>query len=208
MEEKMRKIFEPPEKVQKMYEAIAAFVEENRDLSAIKVSEITSRAGIGKGTAYEYFNSKEELIVHATMWLCGQQMNRIVEESSDLKGFKTRVFFLLEWFQNHRAYIEMILKAMKGSFQGDCEKIKTFVPEGLVEQLKKYIEMHMNGLLEIGFQEGIFTEQNVEKRIMIFVGALMQYGFAIMNRENCAGMQMNETELREFTYECMVKALN
>ena len=38
MEEKMRKIFEPPQKVQKMYEAIAAFVEENRDLSAIKVS--------------------------------------------------------------------------------------------------------------------------------------------------------------------------
>ena len=69
MNEIMKKMFEPSEKVQRMYEAVATFVEEERDLSTIKVSEITSRAGIGKGTAYEYFASKEELLVQATLWL-------------------------------------------------------------------------------------------------------------------------------------------
>lgn len=202
------KIFEPTEKVQKMYEAIAAFVEEKRDLSTVKVSEITSRAGIGKGTAYEYFSSKEEIIVHATIWLCGQQMNQMVAGISERNGFKEKYFYLLEWIKVHKQYNDLILKAMKGSFQGDCEKIKNSIPTELVEQLRDYIAVQINTLLELGYQEGIFTEQNVEKRIMIFVGTLMQYGFGIMNREEGAKTQMTEKALREFTYECMVKALN
>ena len=62
MSEKLKNIFEPSEKVQKMYEAISELVQEKKDIASLKVSEITSRAGIGKGTAYEYFSSKEEII--------------------------------------------------------------------------------------------------------------------------------------------------
>lgn len=208
MDERTKRVFEPSEKVQKMYEAIAAFVEEKRDLSAVKVSEITSRAGIGKGTAYEYFSSKEEIIVHATLWLCGQQLNRMVEGISKLGGFKEKFFFLLKWIQEHKEYNDLIIKAMKGSFQGDCEKIKTCVPEELAGLVQEHIAMQVNALLEQGYQEGIFKEQNVEKRLIIFFGALMQYGFGTMNREDGAKMQMKENELMEFTYECLVKALN
>lgn len=208
MDEKMKKVFEPSEKVQKMYEAVAAFVEEKRDLSTIKVSEITSRAGIGKGTAYEYFSSKEEILVHATMWLCGKQMHQMIDGISSRNGFKEKYFYLLEWLQEHRQYHDLLIKAMKGSFQGDCEKLKSFVPKELAEQLKNCVSAQINGLLEMGYQEGIFTEQDVEKRILIFFGTLMQYGFAIINLEDGVKMQMSESGLREFTYECMVKALN
>ena len=43
---------------------------------------------------------------------------------------------------------------------------------------------------------------------MIFIGALTQFGFGMMNLEESIAMQMNERELMEFTYECMIKALN
>lgn len=208
MDDRMKNVFAPSEKVRKMYEAIAAYVEEKRDLSTVKVSEITSRAGIGKGTAYEYFSSKEEIIVHATMWLCGQQLNQMTEGISKRGCFKEKFFFLLEWIQEHKEYNELILKSMKGSFQGDCEKIKTCVPAELANQVREHIVMQINTLLEQGYQEGIFTEQNVEKRIIIFFGTLMQYNFGEVNRQEFGAMQMSEAELREFTYDCMVKALN
>lgn len=51
-----------PGKKQAVYDAVCAFIEEGRDTSALTVSEITKRAGIGKGTAYEYFDSKEEMV--------------------------------------------------------------------------------------------------------------------------------------------------
>ena len=208
MNEKLKNVFEPSEKVQKMYEAIAGFVQERRELSTVKVSEITSRAGIGKGTAYEYFDSKEEIIVHATLWLCGQKLGALTEEISKLTYFKEKFFFLLEWMQEHKEYNEYILKAMKGGFQGDCEKIRACVPVELVYQVRTHIEAQINGLLDLGYAEGIFKEQNAEKRIMIFFGALMQYGFGIMNRQEFDTVGMNEQELREFTYDCMIKALN
>lgn len=208
MDKKMKKMFEPSEKVQKMYEAIAAFVEEKRDLSAIKVSDITSRAGIGKGTAYEYFSSKEEIIVHATMWLCGRQMNQLTAGIHEKNGFKEKYFYLLEWMRAHGQYNDLLLKAMKGSFQGDCDKIKSSIPTELAEKSREYIEAQINALLELGYEEGVFSEQNKEKRVLIFLGTLMQYGFGMMKREEGVYMQMTENELREFTYECMVKALN
>lgn len=208
MDERMKKVFEPSEKVQKMYEAVAAFVEEKRDLSAIKVSDITSRAGIGKGTAYEYFSSKEEIIMHATMWLSGKQMNQLVSGISERTGFKEKYFYLLKWMQVHRQYNDLLLKTMKGSFQGDCEKIKNSVSTELMDKSREYVETQIDLILEQGYQEGIFTEQNREKRKLIFFGTLMQYGFCIMKREESKSIQMTEKELWEFTYECMVKALN
>ena len=208
MNEIMKKMFEPSEKVQRMYEAVATFVEEERDLSTIKVSEITSRAGIGKGTAYEYFASKEELLVQATLWLCGRQMGQMIEEISKIEGFREKFFFLLEWLQEHKAYNELLIKSIKGGFKGDCENLKTSVPEELVMYLRNYISDQINGLFELGYQEGAVKEKNKEKRILIFIGALTQFGFGMMNLEESIAMQMTEGELMEFTYECMIKALN
>ena len=49
---------DPPPKVLKMFQACAELMEEGMDVHDIKVVDITNRAGIGKGTAYEYFKNK------------------------------------------------------------------------------------------------------------------------------------------------------
>lgn len=53
----------PKEKA--IYEAVLKLFEEGADLNNLTVSEITAKAGIGKGTAYEYFSDKEEMIAKA-----------------------------------------------------------------------------------------------------------------------------------------------
>ena len=52
-------------KVEALYKAVMELLLEGREVRKMKVSEITEKAGIGKGTAYEYFESKEELLVDA-----------------------------------------------------------------------------------------------------------------------------------------------
>lgn len=61
----LEEISRVPPKVSKMYEAVMALMVEGTDVSGIRVSTITERAGIGKGTAYEYFDTKEEIVVCA-----------------------------------------------------------------------------------------------------------------------------------------------
>lgn len=61
----MELLQEIPPKVLLMYEAVQQLIGEGCSVSQIRVSSITERAGIGKGTAYEYFDSKEEILVSA-----------------------------------------------------------------------------------------------------------------------------------------------
>ena len=66
-------------KVAAMYQAVYDLLLEDVDLGKVKVSDITSKAGIGKGTAYEYFETKEDIIAGA---ICEYLINfsRIIEE--------------------------------------------------------------------------------------------------------------------------------
>ena len=59
---------ECPPKVKAIYQAVFELFEEGADLNSLTVSEITKKAGIGKGTAYEYFSDKEEMIARAILY--------------------------------------------------------------------------------------------------------------------------------------------
>ena len=63
MEIKVENMKNPPDKMRLMFEAVSELIRQQRDISTIKVQDITAEAGIGKGTAYEYFSSKEEIEV-------------------------------------------------------------------------------------------------------------------------------------------------
>lgn len=56
----------PKEKA--VYQAVLELFEEGADLNNLTVAEITARAGIGKGTAYDYFSGKEEMIAKAFLY--------------------------------------------------------------------------------------------------------------------------------------------
>lgn len=199
MSEKLKNIFDPPEKVQRIYEAISELVQENREIAALKVQEITSRAGIGKGTAYEYFSSKEEIILHAGLWICFQQNRELLKELEKYDDFQSKFMFLLGWMENHKEQNELLIKALKGSFHGECTQLKELIPEGLIEKAKEYMTRQINRLFDLGYREGIITVQDEEKRMIVFFGTMMQYRFM---------SGMSKEEYKQFIYECMVKSLN
>ncbi|MDR0947966.1 MAG: TetR/AcrR family transcriptional regulator [Lachnospiraceae bacterium] len=68
---------ELPGKVRMLYQAMQELICEGVDLTATKVSVITDRAGIGKGTAYEYFTSKEDLIASSLAFFVQETMEEL-----------------------------------------------------------------------------------------------------------------------------------
>ena len=78
----MSKEYLPKERA--IYQAVLALFEEGADINNLTVSEITRRAGIGKGTAYEYFSGKEEMIAKAFFYngelFCRQLYEGICKE--------------------------------------------------------------------------------------------------------------------------------
>ena len=85
-----------PEKVLKLYQAVKRLVVRGVDIADMKVSAITEEAGIGKGTAYDYFDSKEEIIVYAMLFFVEEAMSRMEQEIWQQDGFKERMAYALD----------------------------------------------------------------------------------------------------------------
>lgn len=59
--EEKKAVNSPQDKKTAVLEAVISLVMEGKSLEALTVSETAARAGIGKGTVYEYFPSKEAM---------------------------------------------------------------------------------------------------------------------------------------------------
>ncbi len=68
----------PPTKRDLIVEAaVTCFARDG--FSGTPISAVAAEAGIGKGTVYEYFRSKEELLLDACKWCCRRNQNQVNE---------------------------------------------------------------------------------------------------------------------------------
>lgn len=92
---------ETNEKVLAMYQAVWAMLDEGQDMSKMKVSDITTRAGIGKGTAYEYFRSKEEILSRAMNYDFQIQYQIILERVKKQESFRSALECCFDWLEEN-----------------------------------------------------------------------------------------------------------
>ncbi|MDE5892336.1 MAG: TetR/AcrR family transcriptional regulator [Acetatifactor sp.] len=111
----MRKItgFEPkeqiPAKVLQLYRGVIELILEGVDIRTLKVSDITQKAGIGKGTAYDYFDTKEEIIVSAILHVMTCIQEEVEEELARRKSFFDQMEYLLDVLEDKMAERECFL---------------------------------------------------------------------------------------------------
>lgn len=87
---------ELPEKVLQMYKAVYQLIIDGEDMSVVTVSRITQKAGIGKGTAYDYFDSREEIIVCAIVCLIRRLSEELCTDLRKLPDFAAQIEYLLD----------------------------------------------------------------------------------------------------------------
>lgn len=85
-----------PPKVLMLYKAVNQLLEEGEDPGSLRVSTITDRAGIGKGTAYEYFDSKDEIVIYAVVYQMQMAMMELEKGLQERKTFRDQINFLLD----------------------------------------------------------------------------------------------------------------
>ena len=79
-----------PEKKAAVFRAVLKLLRQGRPLGNLKVSEIAEAAGIGKGTVYEYFPSREELLRDAMQYSRAQGFQELYAAISTAEGFEAR----------------------------------------------------------------------------------------------------------------------
>ena len=174
---KPKNILEPSEKVLQMYEAVHSFMLEKRDISTIKVVDITSAAGIGKGTAYEYFSSKEEIIASAMAYEYKNKITELVNCMFAQSGFKNRVMNVMDWIYDNQEYNQLfshIFNEVMGEprlpligssikqLESDNEAQTTAedLKGGcrMMDDCVKYLDSIVSRLMQEAYDEGVITE--------------------------------------------------
>ncbi len=159
----MNIIANPPQKVKAMYDAVLSEMNEGTQMHSLTVSAITKKAGIGKGTAYEYFSSKEEIISHALVY---HIINRIKEYRGELEkvdGFENKIEYSLMWIMKNytgEAAARQVLSGMLSS--GDtASKMKKNMMESQGCGMDKLMDI-INIIIEEGKKEDYFREDTEE----------------------------------------------
>lgn len=196
-----------PPKVVAMNEAVASLWAEGRDLGSLTVSEITGRAGIGKGTAYEYFSSKEEIIATALEYDLKIQLEKLIAIEEQSTGFHDILEKLMDWlkdnFQNNSIFTVFfrhdttIKKIMSGLPEGKCNcepKLGTEMVSTMIAQA-----------LAIGESEGVIKKQKPYFGIVAVISQLMSFSMFLANEDYT---DVTIEEAKEFAVESIIKMLN
>ena len=206
----MQNVTNPPEKVLLMYQAVSELLRDQNDIAKIKVADITSREGIGKGTAYEYFSSKEDLIANALLHEYSEKVIKLIQKVQEEKTFEARYYRILDWIRDNKGYHQMFSDLIRAAFGGRqvCGSLHDALQEDFETEVENYIGNIMDLLMEEGYKEGVFTEVSKQKRRMAFLSTISEYAMTIMGPSPHPLFTMDDQEVRRFVYESMVKALN
>lgn len=78
------------EKKELLFSAVLRLIAAGKPFDGLRVSEIASEAGIGKGTVYEYFTSREELLAGAVEYGKRREYEALVQGLCAVEGFDAR----------------------------------------------------------------------------------------------------------------------
>ena len=148
------------DKIIAIYHAVEDIIAEGVDLATMRVSDIAARAGIGKGTTYEYFTSKEELVVKAMIYLVDSMTKRILNNMERKDSFHDKFMLLLEEMEEKVKQRACILKYFH--MLGDlnlCEPMRDLLLDENEETKNANPMRIIRYLLEEGRKEGIICDR-------------------------------------------------
>ncbi len=107
----MSRVYSPKEIA--IYQAVVELLEEGSDLNNLTVAEITGKAGIGKGTAYEYFSDKEEMIAKAILYNGEMFCRHIYHEMCKEKSLYDKINLILHTMEEQTENMNCLFRLMQ-----------------------------------------------------------------------------------------------
>jgi len=195
-----------PPKVRAMYEAVLELFASGRELSTLKVSEITSKAGIGKGTAYEYFSTKEEIIVGAIEYEATRHFQIIIqllEEGQTLPEIISRGLNMLEEANEKYHGLAVLEKIISDSSISGSNLLKEM--EKYKEECGPGVRMTQRLMKLVKDTDGI-RETNPWKVWGAILSQYFLYALYLVHSERVEGISRDEA--RAFVYQNILKILD
>lgn len=193
-----------PPKVLKLYEAVSQLVEEGADPGTLRVSTITDRAGIGKGTAYEYFDSKDEIVIYAVVYQMQTAMVELEKGLLERKTFQEQMNYLLDEVSAQEGRQNSFLKLIhlltdNSEFSRQVQGIMA----SAAHEKYRLIQLFRK-LLGAAVERGeLRTDLPLDYMVFSMGGRVLAYMVAVSE----GGLQIELSQMRELVYDGILNEL-
>ncbi len=190
-----------------IFNAVTKLMNEGVKLHTVKVADIAKAAGIGKGTIYDYFKSKEEILEKTLIYNMDIELSEALNQIKNLNNFKDKVYKVFEIAQksvDNYSSVTILLLSNIGTYE-----FKEFLnnnAEGLDNRIK-LINDTIEDIIDIGYKDGIVKKQeDKEYQEQVFNSTIM--GFAhLVGCKNITDKYELEKG-KERAYKLLIKGLN
>lgn len=189
-----------------IFKAVIALIDEGADINNLKVSEITNRAGIGKGTAYEYFKSKEEIIVKALLYDAGQRMEEIQSIMARCTTTKDRIYQIFDWIEQDAEQKNSITQLF--NLSNDSFGFTSSLKEAVWEHRRDCEDMWrvLAEFGEEGVREGVFRKELPEPlRSTALISQLIPFILYVNRKSNTD--HVTPQVMKDFLYDNIIRIL-
>lgn len=101
---------------EKIFHGVLALARQGGQLHAVTVQQIATAAGLGKGTLYEYFSSKEEILAATMLWCIDQELSALEERLEQAQTYEEHLEtvqqFTMELMRKRASSYRMISAAL------------------------------------------------------------------------------------------------
>lgn len=196
---------ELPAKVLLLYEAVEQLIAEGADIKDICVSTITDRAGIGKGTAYDYFESKDDILACAVSFYMRKTVEELKSALVKCATFPEQINCLLDEIEKDGSRKQYLIKYVH--FITDTSEFSRMVQEKLgANSEKKCPPLYLYTDIVERAKENGEVRQDLPTEYMVYVlfSKILLYVISIGKDHP---LKWNDQTIRPFVYQGILDEL-
>lgn len=190
-----------------VFQGFSKLIEEGISINNIRVSDIAKAAGIGKGTVYEYFKSKEEVIAKSIFYQMQMEFMGILEKSNKVDGFKSKCYLgfqeIIELMTKKMAYLQLLLTSKEIHEVFKCLNGGM----GQIVEFRDFILDIIEPTIKLGIEEKIINPE-LEKEYIQSVFITVCSGLSTIVHFKLGELTNEDIKRhKEIAYEMLVKSL-
>lgn len=197
-----------PPKKQLIISALHDLIAEGCSLESVTVSQIAVKAGIGKGTIYEYFSCKEDIFKEAVITASIFHLNNMFSILESGESYKNTLIkmaeYILKIINKNKVFFEFVLK----DFDGGNELHFCDIGRNFISTYKDDISRLVNNLIQKGIDEEIIS--SMPDRNKIEFASFSALSYLIYSKPGEAGLfgsVYSEEEIKKFSCEMFTKII-
>lgn len=190
-----------------IYNGVLKLVQSGKELQEIKASDIAAMAGIGKGTLYNYFSSKEEILAKSVIYMVDTDLSHMIQSAGKKKKFKDKCYCVFNSIENCIKNKNSTIKWIMSDSLTTGLLPYFYENAATIEGIKKRIMEFMADITDTGEREGVIGKHEDRNYVVtVLLSAVMGYSNNFTPIMKNAAISPDKS--KDNAYEIIIKSLN